>query len=508
MDRTFLNRILLAASLMATMTTHGQEPLVIQPAKAQSDYFYARGGEPMSVLNRLNVVVTQDKIVSCAVQGMSSGLGVNDLNTLEEELRFYFGRFAHKGRIREEVRKIEYDLAKAKLEQNIKAIWDPRNYNPLDSPEYWKRYQEFKGRPYSEYFNAMATEQERITKAWFESLQEGKQPPDGKRPPGNTQPYIGDSGMYGGSVMAVSPDGSFFYCWERDYAKPVETRDGYWVVDLKTEQKRPSTFNFRGKIDQPFKISPDGKWGVVRSYDVVLTDPITGETKKELKYPYHIEDVFFSADSKYVVAIGGEAYVWEVGTWKRLGTLDVGLDGNVRRGFFKDVRMDQTKAVRADFSPSGRYLFQLGINTSNATKNLALGQQSSVIWDIKKDRLLASIPKTRLIWFEGWGPTDDLGFFSETDHLALVHLPTGKTVAKLMQPPDGVSRIIPKVHSTSLPFRTFCRASDGLVLSEYMRQSGEIQGTKEYTGYLIRWDLRPVMADILKRAEALGQSGK
>lgn len=503
-----LSRLIpMVMGMMFAVTSQSQEPLVIPPAKISQETFHrGSSGTPNSAMSNTDGTLSRGKYIDRSDHGANSWLCVFDLESLEKELLFHFGRFAHKGRMEEDKKKIEYDYAKVALGQYIKGIWDPINANAY-ADEYRKRN---KGRLLSEYFKVIAAEKEQIARGWFESLQENKRyphTPDGV-PPGQPCAFIADSGMYAGSVTAVSPDGSFFYCWERDYSKPVETRDGYWIHDLKTEQRRPSAFKFRGKIDQPFKISPDGKWGVVRSINPTLTDPITGEIKKELEYPYHIEGVFFSDDSRCVAAIGGETYVWEVGTWKLLGTLDVGMDGNMRTGFFKDSKMLRARPQFAAFSPSGRYLFQLGVTAGlgHLEKYKAIGPQSSVIWDIKGNRLVTSLPRSALLRFEGWGPTDDLVFLSEKDHLALVHLPTGKTVAKLMQPPDGVSRILPLVDSTHLPFRTLCRASDGLVLSEYMRQDGKVNGMKDYLGYLIRWDLGPHMNEIQTRIAAL--SGK
>ena len=493
-------RILLTGCLIGPLTIHSQEPLVIQPARVQqTGYLYAREVEPEGVLSFLEMVLTQEKIVTCAIQGKSSGLNVYNLDTLEEDLCFYCGRFAHKGQIKEEMKKIEHDLAKASMEKQVAAIWDPRNFADYRYESMARNHNKITDDDYK----VIAEEKAASCREWFELLQENKRPPGGREPLGSLIPYIGDSGMYGGSVMAVSPDGRYFHCWQRDYTLPEGAQSGFWVFDLKTEQKRPSIYKFHGNIDQPFKLSPDGKWGVVRSYNLILTDPVTGETRKELKYPYTIANVFFSADSKYVAAIGGEAYVWEVASGKLLGTLDIGMDGKMRKGFFNE--MNRTTPKLAEFSPSGRFLFQRGVTggLDHLEKYKALGNHTSIIWEIAKHRLVTSLPKSAMVRFEGWGPTDDLVFLSEQDHLALVHLSTGKTVAKLMQPANGVSRIIPKVRETSLPFRTFCRASDGLVLSEYMSQTDENAGRKYFTGYLIRWDLKPVMAEILKRTEAL-----
>ena len=88
MSKHFSSLLALTGSLMAAMVVQSQEPLVIQPAKVQVGWLYARS-ETESVLGNLDIVLTRDKMISRAWNGGSSGLGVSDLNTLEEELRFF-----------------------------------------------------------------------------------------------------------------------------------------------------------------------------------------------------------------------------------------------------------------------------------------------------------------------------------------------------------------------------------------------------------------------------------
>jgi hypothetical protein len=179
-------------------------------------------------------------------------------------------------------------------------------------------------------------------------------------------------------------------------------------------------------------------------------------------------------------------------------TLFINEEGAHRRGFFKG---ESWPGKYAEFSPSGRYLFHRAYTTAGGIGGkswTATLHSTHVIWDWRRDRLVESLPKEALMRFEGWGPADDLVLIAEPDHVAVTHLPTGKVVAKLMQPPGFKPRLQPLTDHHRTHARSLCRPSDAVVLSDAQGADGFYR--------LIRWDLGPHMDEIRRRVAAL--SGK
>lgn len=435
--------------------------LVITPARVDSE-----GGSLQFYVNTL----TKDKLIKTSDQ--TSALIIRSLDDLEIELYFYGGHFLHKGRIKEEMAEVDRNFGKHQFEWELRGLEGSIRQIRRD-------YAHLKKAEIDQKPAVRAAEARRDA-----LIQRGPE-------------SAGLSLWYYGATGAVSPDGTYFYCYQTDRTEPKELWQSYWVFDVKTETRRPSTFNFRGKIDQPWRISPDGTYGLVRTgdLDLVLCDPLTGEIKKNFKYPWLIENVYFSQDSKYLVLIGGEAWIYEIESGKRMGTLFINEEGRHRKGLFKG---EAWPGKYAEFSPSGRYLFHRAYTTAGGIGGkpwTATLHSTHVIWDWRRDRLVESLPKEALMRFEGWGPTDDLVLIAEPDHVAVVHLPTGRVVAKLMQPPGFRPRLQPLTDRHRTHARSMCRPSDGVVLSDGQGADGFYR--------LIRWDLGPHMDEIRKRVATL-----
>lgn len=309
----------------------------------------------------------------------------------------------------------------------------------------------------------------------------------------------------------------------------------YYLVDLTTGERKRSPLRYNGVEVQPKRITPDGRYGLLWNGPyAVLLDLKTSEVYKKFEAGGWFRDAYFSHDSKLMATKGQGLRVWDIATGKQLGLIVFNSLGERVKGLFGGMPSPGYKVGKGfpknpmtfcEISPSGRFVWFYYVDREpDPASEWQHHRNIYAIWDWKSDQWVGAIgpccakyPKTQfcpgsgssqlrcgltpsqLERFEGWGPSDDLVFLTgdTDDHVALVDLPTGKVIAKLMLPPGSAKRWYEPIWSAVLG-QTLFWASDGMALSDFRDDKGAVR--------LIRWDLGPHLEEIKKRAALL--SGK